>query len=143
MKITITKRICLLVFVCILSITTLARADSTIDILPASIPSLELEELSNDFFTVSLPKGWVMETMGAYIRFGFRAYDPANPARQIFYYGKMEPFIKSYAAREIYEDMDAMGSMNPGFFSEAPVLEPSTIDELFRKFGTITPCQWR
>jgi len=139
MRITFTKRICLLAFVCILSITTLAQADSTINILPASMPSLELEELSGDFFTVSLPKGWVVETMGAYIRFGFRAYDPANPARQIFYYGKMEPFIKSYAAREIYEDMDAMGSMNPGLFSEAPVLEPSTIDELFRQFGTITP----
>lgn len=57
MKITITKRICLLVFVCILSITTLAQADLTINILPASMPSLELEEVSNDFFTVSLPNG--------------------------------------------------------------------------------------
>ena len=56
MKITITKRICLLAFVCILSITTLAQADSTINILPSSMPSLELEELSNDSFTVSLPK---------------------------------------------------------------------------------------
>ena len=139
MKISFTKRLCLLVIVCILSITTLAKADSIFNILPVSMPNLELEEISSDFFTVSLPKGWVMETMGAYIRFGFRSYDPANPARQIFYYGKLEPFIKSYAARKIYADMDAMGSMNSGFFSEAPVLDPSTIDELFRQFSTITP----
>ncbi|MGI6172491.1 MAG: hypothetical protein ACOYI8_01175 [Christensenellales bacterium] len=119
--------------------TTLAQAESTIHILPAPVSSLELEELSGGFFTISLPEGWVMETTGAYIRFGFRAYDPANPARQIFYYGKLEPFIKSYAAREIYAHMDAMGATNPGLFSEAPVLEPSTIDVFFCQFDAITP----
>ena len=116
-----------------------SQDDSIIRVIPASTPKLELKEISGGFFTVQLPEGWVIETTGAYIRFGFRAYDPDNPARQIFYYGKLEPFIKSFAARQAYKDMESLGGMSPGLFSEAPVLEPATVEELFRKFGTITP----
>lgn len=60
---------------------------------------LKLAEYDGGFFTVMLPEGWRIQTMGQYNTFGFRAWDAQNPDYQIFYYGKLNPFMKSEAAK--------------------------------------------
>jgi hypothetical protein len=110
---------------------------------PTSLPptqpaaSLKLVNFDGGFFSVQLPKGWQISTVGQYVTFGFRAWDPQNPDYQIFYYGKLEPFLKSNAAKQYYEDTAA--SLAPGnsykMFAAAPALEPMTVESLLYSFN--------
>ena len=51
---------------------------------------------------MQLPKGWTIETGGAYAGFCFRAYDPQNPDAQIFFYGELGPYFKSQEGKDGY-----------------------------------------
>lgn len=99
-----------------------------IEIKKAENPGLTFEEYDGGFFTVSLPKGWKIETAGEYVSFGFKAYDPNEPNRQIFYYGRLEPFMKSEQAKKYFTDP---------MFRQAPVLNPATAEELFNQWPKI------
>ena len=57
-----------------------------------------LEDYDGGVFTMRLPKGWQIETGGAYASYSFRAWDPDDPDIQIFYYGEMGPYFKSSAS---------------------------------------------
>lgn len=98
---------------------------------------LNLVNYNGGFFSVQLPEGWQISTAGEYVSFGFRAWDPQNPDYQIFYYGKFEPFLKSYATKQYYEDTAA--SLSPGnsyeMFAAAPALEPMTVESLLYSFN--------
>ena len=79
------------------------------------------------FFSLQLPTGWIIETTGEYTLFGFHAYDPKNPERQIFFYCKHHPLLKSMEAKN-YLEMEA--NMVGGSYrqsADTPVLlEPTT-----------------
>lgn len=102
---------------------------------PAS--GIQLVAYDGGFFSVNLPKGWTIETVGEYASFGFRAWDPQNPDYQIFYYGKFEPFLKSQEAKNWYQDTSAsLGAGNMyQIFADAPALYPATASTLFRIFN--------
>lgn len=103
--------------------------------VPPSL-SLELVTISTDAFTMDVPAGWTWETVGAYTSFGIRAFDPVAPGRQVFFYAKMEPFIRSEAARSIYR-ASADQTSGPSYaqmYADAPVLAPATVTQFFTEF---------
>ena len=71
--------------------------------------TLNLVKYDGGFFSVMLPEGWRIQTMGQYTTFGFRAWDPQNQDYQIFYYGQLNPFMKSDAAKQWYIDQYIFG----------------------------------
>lgn len=85
-----------------------------------------LESYDGGNFTMQLPKGWTIETGGAYAGFCFRAYDPQNPDAQIFFYGELGPYFKSQEGKDGYLAM----SGGNDYLSDLPVLE----------LGTLTAC---
>ena len=83
------------------------------------------------FFSLTLPTGWVIETTGEYTLFGFHAYDPNIPERQIFFYSKHHPLLKNMDAKNYFEmAAQTVGSNDPyGYHqgADTPVLlEPTT-----------------
>ena len=64
--------------------------------------SYTLENYDGGIFTMKLPKGFVIETAGAYAGFGFHAYDPQNPDVQIFFYGELGPYFRSAEDKSMY-----------------------------------------
>lgn len=107
---------------------------------PAPAVSLELVPVATDTFTMELPAGWTWETVGEYTSFGIRAFDPAAPARQLFFYSKMEPLIKSEDARAIYQasaDLIA-GQSYAQMYADAPALTPVTTPQFFTVFDEYT-----
>ncbi len=95
-------------------------------------PGLTLEEYNGGYFTMTLPKGWKIDTVGKYETFGFKAYDPVNPNYQIFYYGKLEPFMKSQKAKNLMSGFAKVTTgMGYEYFGDAPVLNPATAKQLF------------
>lgn len=97
--------------------------------------SLNLTTYDGGFFTINLPQGWMIETVGEYEGFGFKAYDPAKPERQIFYYGKVEPLLKTAEAKQWYTDVANMVGGSYYIFADAPYINPETIDSFLYKFN--------
>lgn len=100
---------------------------------------LELEEYDGDYFTVRMPKGWTIKTVGTYENFGFRMYDKANPERQIFFYGNMNPLMKSTGARNFWKSYIAgSGFPDAKLYVDAPILSKPTAAQFFSIFNQYT-----
>ena len=95
---------------------------------PAVAVPKKLVQKDTVAFTMQIPEGWEL-------RFGWdgekmlliRVYDPKQPVNQIFYATDMVPFMKSEAAAQWYARTDTK------LFSEAPVLDPPTNENLFKQ----------
>ncbi len=106
---------------------------------PAEPVQLKLEEYNGDFFTMKVPANWTLETTGEYENFGFRLHDPASPAKQIFFYGNMKPFLKSEEAKGAWRSYLAGGGYAEAqLYADAPVLFPATTEQFFTIFDEFT-----
>lgn len=102
--------------------------------------SLTLEHYDGGYFTVQKPAGWEIVTGGAYGGFGYMMWDPANPARRVFYIGEIVPFYASAQQKEIDRQYMA-ASGYPVEWHDMPVVSPLTPLELFRNFNGIVASQ--
>ncbi len=82
------------------------------------------------FFSVDLPIGWQIQTMGQYNTFGFRAWDPNDTDYEIFYYGSLNPFNKSEAAKQ-WNKSNAGYGFPYDIYGDAPVVAQDNASELF------------
>lgn len=85
--------------------------------------SYTLENYDGGIFTMKLPKGFVIETAGAYAGFGFHAYDPQNPDVQIFFYGELGPYFRSAEDKSMYQQYSQSGDP----LTKLSVLNPKTV----------------
>lgn len=81
-----------------------------------------LTHYDGGFFSMDLPSGWKLETVGQYAGFGYRAYDPSNPDIQIFYFGELGPYFRSEAGRQKY-----ISTGMDGRLALLPVLDPASV----------------
>lgn len=93
--------------------------------------TLETTHYDGGFFSLDLPVGWKIKTAGEYNTFGFTAYDPQAPERQIFFYCKMFPFLKSQEAKKAAIALAKNVSGTADYFQYAmaadyPVMQPTT-----------------
>lgn len=110
-----------------------------LNIQPTQEVRLDLQPFDGGIFSMNLPKGWKMEPVGEYENFGFRAYDPDNSARQIFFYGNMKYFLKSDAAKEAWATYLKFGGYsNAQVYADALVLSPATTEQFFYTFNDYT-----
>lgn len=97
---------------------------------------LKLDSYDGGFFTMDIPSGWVVDATGVYENFGFRLYDPEKPQRQIFFYGNMSPFLKSFDAKEAWKTYVSTGGFaDAQLYADAPVLSPATTEQFFYTFN--------
>jgi hypothetical protein len=114
-------------------------AGLAINMQPAPQVQLNLQPYDGGFFSMDLPVGWEIEPVGQYENFGFRAYDPNSPARQIFFYGNMKYFLKSDAGKEAWETYLAFGGYGDAqVYADALVLSPATTEQFFYTFNDYT-----
>lgn len=90
------------------------------------------------FFSITLPAGWQIQTMGQYSAFGFRAWNPENPDYEIFYYGTLTPFNKSEAAKA-WNQSNAWAGFPYDYYGDAPVVAPDSVEDLFDAWNAISP----
>jgi hypothetical protein len=105
---------------------------------PQQPTHIVLEEVDGGYFTVMLPEGWVIQTMGRYTTFGFRAWDPQNPDYEIFCYGNLSPLLKSYEAKSAYADYVSQGGYaNAQLYADAPVIDVYDAGSVFTEFSAL------
>lgn len=101
---------------------------------------IPLVPYSSGAFAMQIPEGWVIETVGEFETMGLRLYDPQVPARQIFFYGKMHPFMKSEQGRQAWVRYLQEGGFggDSQLYATAPVLNEPTAAAFFQTFDEFT-----
>jgi hypothetical protein len=87
--------------------------------------ALPLEHYDAGFFSIDKPKGWTIVTAGSCSDFAFLAYDPAQPMRQIYYFGTVGPVYMSQAQKDLDETYVSHGGFGIPWI-DAPVVDPFT-----------------
>lgn len=101
-------------------------------------PGIQLVQYDGGDFSVMLPEGWQIRTMGKYTTFGFRAWDPLNPDYEIFFYGNIAPLNKSEDAKNVWASyIGNMGMPGAELNYDAPVVSMDNASSLFYTFGEL------
>ena len=74
--------------------------DKDIKIVKSEANKIEFEDYSINEFSIKKPKGWKVETLGDYIHYTIRIYNPNNPLYQFFFNMKTEGYNKSEDAKK-------------------------------------------
>ena len=104
----------------------------TLNVTPAQPILSGTKQYSDSRFSMKLPEGWQIMTQSEYMTFCFKAWDPRNPNRTIFFFMKLEPFLKSWEAKAKYKQVnDSLGGNSIYAISaDAPVMESCTLKGL-------------
>ena len=73
--------------------------DKNIKIAKSKASQIEFEDYSINEFSIKKPKGWKVDTIGDYIHYTIKVYDPNNPAYQFWGDMKTEGYNKSEDAK--------------------------------------------
>lgn len=73
--------------------------DKNVKIAKSKASQIEFEDYSINEFSIKKPKGWKVDTIGDYIHYTIKVYDPNNPAYQFFLNMKTEGYNKSVDAK--------------------------------------------
>lgn len=73
--------------------------DKNIKIVKSEASKIELEDYTTNEFSIKKPKGWKVDTIGDYIHYTIRVYNPDNPIYQFFFNMKSEGYNKSEDAK--------------------------------------------
>jgi|GEM_PF-727740 len=74
---------------------------------------LELETYNGGFFSMLIPKGWRLETIGEYAGWGVKIYDPNDKSTQLFFYNYFAPLHRSESARRVWASFDPIIGNGP------------------------------
>lgn len=91
---------------------------------------VEFENYKTNEFSLKIPKGWKVDTIGDYIHYTIRAYNPENPTYQFFFNFKTEGYNKSQEAKEWQQKFypDSM-------FAKTAVIEEKTTEGFYKIFN--------
>ena len=78
---------------------SMINPDSKLKIRKSEVSNIVLEDYSNSYFNIKKPKGWVVDTLGDFIHYTIKVYDPENPTYQFFFNMKTEGYNKSVDAK--------------------------------------------
>ncbi len=70
-----------------------------VKIVKNAASQIVLEDYSDANFNMKIPKGWKVQTLGDYIHFTIKVYNPENPTYQFFFNLKTEGYNKSEEAK--------------------------------------------
>lgn len=96
----------------------------------ATAGTYQLVDYDGGYFAVALPQGWSIQTAGEGAGFTFEAFDPANPAVRIVYYGELA-FNLNEQMRELFALSSSTGDATLDqlytLYANLPVLDPCTV----------------
>ena len=73
--------------------------DKNIKIVKSEASKIELEDYNTNEFSIKIPKGWKVDTLGDYIHYTIKVYNPDKPLYQFFLNMKTEGYNKSEDAK--------------------------------------------
>ena len=102
--------------------------------------TLTLERFDGGFFSIDKPEDWQVIPAGACANFAFLIRDPAEPLRQIFFFGEVGPVYMSLQQKQIDFQYVSMGGF-PSSWLDMPVVNPLTPSNFLAQFHLIAQTQ--
>ncbi len=111
---------------------TSARRDG-FTIVPSAASQLSYTGFDNGLVSMTIPSGWQVQTLGSYVFYALRVYDPSEPDRQFLISLKLEGALKSQAAHDWY--VNNYGETD--YFAKMPVIDPQNAEGFFRCMNSV------
>ena len=125
--------ICLFIFAILLAgcgKTQEEKEDEKLKIVAVETKPIEYEEYNNGLIKIMIPKGWKVELPQVdYIHYSFKVYDPENPDYMYMFCLKLEGFLKTKKARDVYKKL-----YPSAIFSRLPYIDPQTTEAYYKIF---------
>ena len=103
-----------------------------IKIRQSEAKAINLVDYNNGLFTMKVPEGWKVDTLGDNIHYTIRVYNPENPTYQMFFNMKTEGYNKSQEAKawqqKYYPD---------SMFAKTSVIEEKTTEGFYKIFNDL------
>ena len=104
-KLVIISIVAITILVCVILFSNNGKgifnnSDRNVKIVKSEVSKIELEDYNTSEFTIKKPKGWKVDTLGDYIHYTIKVYDPNNSSYQFFFNMKTEGYNKSEAAKK-------------------------------------------
>lgn len=116
---------------------TIKTKDGQVKIVANKVDSLSLEDYKSDVFTMKKPKGWNVISGGAGIYYAIKVYDPNDSNNGLFLMLKMQPLLKSNAAKKSWQQYYKLAGGQYSLFANAVVLDNPTTEGFYKKFNEI------
>ncbi len=94
--------------------------------------SVNLVDYDNGLIKMKIPEGWKVDTLGDYIHYTVKAYNPEDPDYQFFFNMKTEGYTKSQAAKEFYQRY-----YPNDIFAKTSVLADKTTEGFYKIFNDL------
>ncbi len=98
--------------------TPTTQADTPTTQSQTQTGAIATKQISNEYYSVTVPDGWTWTEWGYGIGFGFMCVNPNNPDMLIMYAGKVEPIFLTQESRDAYYRYGEAGA----YFYDAPLL---------------------
>lgn len=112
----------------------LYNPDKNIKIVKSEASQIELEDYSTNDFSIKKPKGWKVETLGDYIHYTIKVYNPNNPLYQFFFNMKTEGYNKSEDAKKWQQTY-----YPNNIFAKTSVIASKDTEGFYKIFNDIGP----
>ncbi len=106
--------------------------DANIKIVKSEASKIEFEDYKTNEFSIKKPKGWKVDTLGDYIHYTIKIYDPNNPIYQFFLNMKTEGYNKSEDAKRWQQKYYPN---NP--FAKTSVIETKDTEGFYKIFNDL------
>lgn len=74
-----------------------------VEIKPSETKNIQFTDFDNGLIKLKVPEGWKVDTVGDYIHYTIKVYDPENPTYQFFLNLKTEGYNKSQEAKDFQQ----------------------------------------
>ncbi len=105
-----------------------------VNIVKDAVQEVTLEDYSNGYFNMKVPKGWKVDTIGDAIHYTIKVYNPENTAYQFFFNMKTEGYNKSEDAKNFQKKYypDSM-------FAKTSVIATKDTEGFYKIFNDLGP----
>ena len=104
-----------------------------------SSTTIPTKRIENEYYKVTVPDGWNMETWGAGSGFCFRCTNPQDPSMVIFYAGELYPIFTNEQQKTPYYNLGEYGQV----YTDAPVFADETVSSIYANWQNIVDFQMK
>ena len=108
--------------------------NENVKIRKSETSNLKYTDYNNGLVSLKIPEGWKVDTIGDYIHYTIKVYDPQNPTYQFFFNMKTEGYNKSQDAKSFQQRY-----YPDSIFAKNPVIEDKTTEGFYKIFNELGP----
>lgn len=103
-----------------------------VEIKPSETKNIQFTDFDNGLIKLKVPERWKVDTLGDYIHYTIKVYDPENPTYQFFLNLKTEGYNKSQEAKD-FQQRYYPNSM----FAKTSVISEKTTEGFYKIFNDL------